>query len=1330
MPRQIVHFEHPDNTESIPKPPHKSPNAMKKYLFLSFALLTSYSALAQSKEVLSGDYDNDGVITVADVTYMSEIILGHKQPVYITSPQAVDLEFKGQAFVDPTGTFPQFFKYDEGQGINVIGMRGQAWNSIYVDLNTVEEDGFTGHSDGGVFSLRQDDTQYLVASGFSEYSVDENGQPMLIFDYGSYSQWYNGNEKHLRDDYNYVVSKPTNFADGKASFEVCNLGALVRLSLSGLPANAWIGRVTLESTDGAIFGHFIKVNVTDDGPIVSVATDREDAYMEKMNLDTGDCWATADGKCEVYMMMAPVDLSGKKLNVLTEINGVPFRAEVQGQNMVSNHCYTYEAKDAAMQLDREPLRLGNNTIAEEGEYIFVPTADGIYEISCTGTRGFDSYDVDESELGGYEMKAGMPYRIYVYDESALTIAKKEFTSFVLGTTQAVTAGTVYVLKITDAGAYYFKSGNDENYMWTNMIGEYHISFVDNNCYNLEAGSYYIRFNEDDQITIAAATPLTLGVDNTVEAYSYYTINLTEQGLYRFSSDVDNNVSVWGNDCYYNGETPQNWIINPGKHAAIVKVWNAGKLTIEKVEVQEIALGTDTKVKANIDDKPVYTFYQFVVTENGFYHIQAPEEYGMEITSQGRDRDQQLESGTYYIRFYHWNWDNPEDQDITVKISKTAGEAKDIDDPYASNTVQLSTEENAVYYRFRPIESGTYHINVGDGCNFEILHRGSAPFMELFEWDDYCVRFWSESGDASMTTTTFSISMAETVEMAVGDWVDVSTDKVYRLVGVEEEKDYYFSAKDGYHMARVEWGGDLVENGKYTIWANDQWTLYFYHDTNSGTTTQALVKKVDKENAIPLTVGEEATVEISSAIYSFCLEEGGEYRIIVGEGCAYDIEGYGYYSGWLDANTTYYVTFYNQEGYSQQTTTARIVNTTVTTTLGVPCDLTEYVTKVKIVIEEEDYYHIAISEGWSYQIEGRGWEPDIVHLDPDTYYLTFWHDENASETGVITIDKMAKDVITIGTKKKITNKWYKLTVAENGVYEITLTNNNWVCEIFGRGTVRETVSLTAGTYYLKFTPTDSSTSTSVIISQAATKSISLYESFVVDDPEQYYTLDLTEDGFYKLEISEGWLCNSADHGGFWENGLYTGMSAGLYTYYFEQYDSNYPQATVTINKTDPTELSVGENTTTFGTLYGFTPAEEGFYAIKGNIHHVSEHNCETYKYDEGVVYLYLYTDSRYVFDVWDNGTVSINRGALPPADEVVEINQTTTFEVDKTYKIVIPEDGYYRLRFDDDTSYQWWTIRNAKGTYSLSDADSYEIPAGTYYFKSWWNATATIYKDEK
>lgn len=1309
---------------------------MKKYLFLSFALLTSYSALAQSKEVLSGDYDNDGVITVADVTYMSEIILGHKQPVYITSPQAVDLEFKGQAFVDPTGTFPQFFKYDEGQGINVIGMRGQESNSIYVNLNTVEGDGFTGHSDGGIFSLRQDETQYMAASGFSEYSVDENGQLMLTFDYGRYIQWYNGYDKHLRDDYNYVVSKPTNFADGKASFEVCNIGALVRLSLSGLPANAWVGRVTLESADGApLSGRFIKVNVTADRPIVSVDTDRDDADLERMELETGDCWTTADGKCEVYMMMPPVDLSGKKLNVLTSINGVQFRAEVQGQNMVSNHCYTYEAKDAAMQLDRKPLTLGENKIVEEwSEQIFIPAVDGIYEITSTGS--FDLYDAGLSEIG-YEMKANTPYRIFVYGPSTLTITKQEFQSLELGKNKVGNA-TYYELTLPTAGYYYFKSGKGENYMWTNRIGNNNISSDNNNCYYLEAGSCYIRFNDDDQITIGAATPLALGEANTVEAYSYYTFSPSEEGLYRFSSDVDNHISVWG-DNYWGPEcnTPQSLVLTPEERALRVKVWNAGKLTIEKVEVQEIALGTDTQVKANIENKPVYTFYQFVVTEKGFYHIQAPEEYGMEITSQGRDRDQQLEPGTYYIRFYHWNWDNPEDQDITVKISKTAGEAEDIDDPYASNAVQLSTEENAVYYRFRPIESGTYHINVGNGCNFEILHRGSARFMELNDWGgDYYVRFWSESGDASMTTTTFSISMAETVEMAVGEWVEVSSDKLYRLVGTEEGAEYYFSAQDGYHMCRVEWNESYYENFSHTIWG--EWTLYFYHDTNSATTAQVRVKKVDRENAVTLPFGEETTVEIGATVYSFSVPEGGEYSIIVGEGCAYDIEGYGNYSGWLDGNTTYYVTFYNQEGYSQQTTTARIVTLDEITPLlelGVETEVNTTYMKYKFEITEENLYRITLTDGWGYSVDGYGqWSECILY--PGTYKIAVWYAEEwASETATVKISKLADKTIKLSTTKTTVNnsdQWYKLTIVEGGLYEIS-TTGGWLCEIYDHGTVYDgLVTLNAGTYYVHFYPTsDTATSTRVSIGKYETKSITLGESFVVDDPEQYYTLVLPESAFYEFNVGEGWACQFDNDYRSFSGVQRDSFVAGVYTLHFENTDDSYESASVIISLVETSTISLGENATTSGQLYVFTAPEDGFYAITGTTMWLSiNYNVEEYPTSEDALYYYMSEGSSITFESIGNPII-VSRVESIPIENTVEIDYSTTFEPNKSYNIVIPETGYYRLRYDDDTHDMGLYIRNAERGYYLYDADSYdEIPAGTYYFKSWWNVTATIYKDEK
>lgn len=49
---------------------------MRKIFLATAALLTSISASAQSQSILFGDYNNDGKITVSDITYMANIIMG------------------------------------------------------------------------------------------------------------------------------------------------------------------------------------------------------------------------------------------------------------------------------------------------------------------------------------------------------------------------------------------------------------------------------------------------------------------------------------------------------------------------------------------------------------------------------------------------------------------------------------------------------------------------------------------------------------------------------------------------------------------------------------------------------------------------------------------------------------------------------------------------------------------------------------------------------------------------------------------------------------------------------------------------------------------------------------------------------------------------------------------------------------------------------------------------------------------------------------------------------------------------------------------------------
>ena len=1044
------------------------------------------------------------------------------------------------------------------------------------------------------------------------------------------------------------------------------------------------------------------------------------------------------------MMMAPVDLSGKKFNVLTEINGVPFRAEVQGQNMVSNHCYTYEVKDAIMQLDREPLKLGENAIVEEErEHIFIPAVNGIYEITSTG--GFNSYDASWSEIG-YEMKANTPYRIYVYEPSTLTITKKEFTPFELGTSQTVTAGTYYEITLPTAGYYYFKSGKDENYMWTSRIGECNISFGDNNCYYLEAGSLYIHFNDDDQITIGAATPLTLGSANTVEAYSYYTLNPSEEGLYRFSSDVNNHITVWCDYINHDGETPQSWVIKPEEHAYRVKVWNAGKLTIEKVETPVIALGTDTPVKANFEYNRMNAIYQFTVTERAFYHIQVPEGYNVYIQNRGEEQDQLLDPGSYYICFYYRDWENQEERDITVNISKSAGEAEVIAHPYASNTVQLSTEENAVYYRFSPTESGFYRLNVGDGCDFTILQWRSSQFMELYEGYEYNVRFWSKSDDTSMTTTTFSISKAEVVEMPVGAWVNVSTDKLYRLVGFEENAEYYFSTKDGYHMARYEWGADQIENRRFTMWSDEEWHLYFYHDTNSATTTQDRVKKVDYDNAIKLPVGKETTAEFGVA-YSFEITEAGDYRIILDKDCEYEIKGYGsQYSIQLGPGI-YTILFWNKPGSSLTTTKVQI-NTqdalAQTIELGVPTAVTNSEFMYKLVITEEDTYRFSISEGWNFQGVNfvSDWDNTCV-LTPGTYLIFFWPSEGASETGTFTFSKFTDKEITLDTPITVSDpeQWYKLYIPEDGTYRFSIPDY-WRVQVYNQGTIKTTETLSKGTYYIRIYNMPDNTSAQVTISKVDVTTVSLDETFTVSDPTQLYSLEIPDGDVYRISMASGWRCKVIVNAYYTlniEDGNTRYLDPGTVTLQFEQTDADAATSTsVTFSKVPQLSLHVGENPNTISDqLYSFVPTESGFYAIVCNHRGESSTNATYYLSDDDTDYYYLDADpdNSSILRVYGSGeTITITKvETIPVPDEnTVQINQPTAFEYDKCYKIVIPEAGYYRLRFDDETNNQWWDIRNAERVYTLTNTDSYEvIPAGTYYLLHWWNdVTATIYKDEK
>lgn len=1365
---------------------------MKKYILASLALLSCYSASAQSsRQVLSGDFDGSNTITVADVTYMTDIILGKREPVFVTIPSVTtELLIRRQTFVDESGTFPQF-QFIEGQYLNLVGIRAGQFNSVVIPVTSVEDDGLSAHSDGGLFSLRQDETQYELHSGSFEWIDFFDGVYHTYYDFGR-EQRFNYREKRLNEDCYFCQSQPVSFVDGVASFELHSLNALVRLSLSGLTPGTNINYIDLESDEALFMGHRY-VCVTADGVQLS---DRDSDNTNTLRLYTDECTVDNEGKCEVYMVMGAADLSGHEFRIKAFINNVPFTATTSGQRMEMNHCYTYAASGFAMQ--GNTVTVGANTV-NGGEYIFQPADGGIYDITCDA--GLEVYDAPMSAAGGYQMEAGTPYRINVYGDGNLNIEKKVFEAFEFSTAKLVTAGTYYQLTIPAAGFYHLTTANDNNVMWHERYGEFGFPGWPDYIY-LESGTNIVRFQNDDNVTISPLASIAVGTANAVEAQTYYTFNIEEEGIYSITSAESNHISIFGDEINTDGDTPQYYYMHPNEREHRILVQDPGTLTITLEDAPSIELGTATQVYSNNYDNRNNNIYKFVVTEKALYQITTPEGYYTDMVIYGENKIQALDPGTYFIRFYS---SNSEPEQITISIDKTEAEALRLN---AVNTVQLSSSENPIYYHFQvgPDDWATYYLHPGVGCNFEVSNNGQSRFMSSGGNKEYYVYFWSNTSDPSVTTSTFSISKAEVADMPIGEPVEVSADKLYRI-RFEEDGEYYFSAINGCHIAN-EWGGTM-ESQKHWMNSEGEMRIYFYSDTEDIATTTAQVKKVEY---LALPYNEETTVALDDTFYTFDIQEDGNYAIVLGDGCSYYVEEFGSYIDYLNTGT-YQIRFSNNGNASLTSTTFRIsklddmaidfsLGTEITVDAGMwyKLEITEddmygvsmdpswfvrfkdmvdvfpgenvflsadnpyYICFIKqneeapssanvtigkladmaqaidlgstilpvenqwykFEINEHDTYRITRNGDWTYEILYYGNLGETITLEPNSYLIRFRRGWWSEEEGNVTISQLSDVEIALGATITVNDReqWYKFSIPEPGAYKFT-TTGDWDYEIYDRGFLDEIASLSAGNYYVHFYPAndDAASSTQVQITSFETEAIMLDESFTVNDPEQYFTIILSENDFYQINVSEGWSCS-------WGNEIFY-QYAGVYTLRFDKFDDAYESANVTISKVaEHVALSLGDNATECGKLYTFSTDEPGFYAI---------HTTNVWNGPENVDYYTMVNDDQLFYfrgegakisyiGNGENMTITKLNDELPCYGEV-KLGEEMHYDRDQLYKIVITEEGNYRMTSSEITG-MWWGVIDIDYQWiaGLNDDASCWLTPGTYYTISSNDNNITIYKE--
>lgn len=518
------------------------------------------------------------------------------------------ITFEAKNFVNENGTRAEYtfgtdevtLAFNSEDVIGVWGMRDGIKEQVSFHVSDAATDGMSATFDGGLWRLREDETKYVAVYPYNQSTNwDENGQYVDVFYSGLY---FNGTDPVYSSLswQDYMVSNAVSAEEGNASFTLEHLGAIVRVRLTGLPANAYVNSLTItsESNDFVSYGR-VYIDETISG--ISI-TDPENDMTNQLYIDCDYVYSDANGEAFIYFMCAPTDLTGKTVNFSANVNGIPYTCEKTNITTITAGSVKPLVADVQMDMSGvQSLVEGENTIDPDAtSYIFIPSATGLYTIYNVEVMGANKFWGDYGEQ--YILVEGNTYSINIYDtESPLTITKTDdLTELPLNELVTVSAGTNYIINIPADGVYDITYNNNS----------------DNNEQNIYyLGNQVITINNDDEIIITKieTSPISVGT-NTVDN-GWYTLSVAEDGLYNvtWENGYVNNFSEGMNTLY----AASSYYIQFDKSDSETPA----SITISKVDIstaEPISIGTEVSVTAG-------TLYSVELSESVSYRLTTTEE---------------------------------------------------------------------------------------------------------------------------------------------------------------------------------------------------------------------------------------------------------------------------------------------------------------------------------------------------------------------------------------------------------------------------------------------------------------------------------------------------------------------------------------------------------------------------------------------------------------------------------------------------------------------------------------------------------------------------------
>lgn len=188
---------------------------------------------------------------------------------------------------------------------------------------------------GGGWALKDASTYAAYYPFIGNFYLNKQAIPV---DYSGQVQTRNASTAHL-GAYDYMTASPSMPQNGLVDFEFNHLGALVQVELN-LQQSSNLNLLEL-TTDDEAFVYQGKIDLMASQTVIAATQKSNSFKIQLKDIETKE----EDQTITVYLMLAPTDLSGKKLKVsVQDYNGLVQEGEITGKKFEAGIAYALSTK--------------------------------------------------------------------------------------------------------------------------------------------------------------------------------------------------------------------------------------------------------------------------------------------------------------------------------------------------------------------------------------------------------------------------------------------------------------------------------------------------------------------------------------------------------------------------------------------------------------------------------------------------------------------------------------------------------------------------------------------------------------------------------------------------------------------------------------------------------------------------------------------------------------------------------------------------------------------------------------------------------------------------